>query len=187
MKASSHWATASELQSTVASWNQTADTLDANAKQLVLLRDQIAQIVLSQRTLLQTWSVTTQHVLSSVDILAGGDVETLQSFGFPPVVRGSSAPIAVPADIMSVLGRLSGQAFVRWDEGAPERRHGYVVQHASDAANAATYSVPAVSTKRSYVLSGASASVMQFRVAAIDPTSSSGQSAWSSWVAVTLR
>ncbi len=152
-----------------------------------LLRDQLAQLVLAQRVLAQTWSATAAHVFSSVDTLAGGDVETLQSLGFAPVVRGASAPLNVPAQITSLPGNLPGQAMVKWDPGVTEH-HGYVVQHATDAANAATYSVPVVSTKRRYLLTGApSASVMQFRVAAIDPSSPTGQSAWSNWVAVTTR
>jgi hypothetical protein len=187
MKTSSHWSSAAELQSSVASWNASADALEANAALIAHLRDQLDQAQLVQRTTLQDWAAGTAHVFANVDILAGGDVETLQSLGFVPAVRGAPLAPNVPDHVTSLPGKLPGQAMVRWDPGVSEHR-GYVVQHGTDAANAATYSAPVVSTKRRYLLTGASpASVVQFRVAAIDPSSPAGQTAWSLWVGVTVR
>ena len=185
MQASSHWAAAAELQSSVTSWNQAANALEADAALIAHLRDQLAQAQLSQRLNQQNWAAGAKHVFSNVDILAGGDAETMQSLGFVPVVR---APVAqlVPDHVTSALGKLPGQAVVKWDPGVLGRR-GYVVQHGTDVAIAAA-TVPVVSTKRRYVITGASpASVVQLRVAAIDPSSPTSQTAWTPWVAVTVR
>jgi hypothetical protein len=187
MKASSHWPSAAELQSSVTSWNQTSDALEAKAAFIAQMRDQLAQAQLDQRSLLQDWAAEAKHVFSNVDILAGGDVETMVSLGFTPTVRARQSAASVPDHVTSHLGKLPGEARVAWDPGVRGHR-GYVVQHATDAANAATYSVPAVCTKRRYDLTGASsASVVSFRVAAVDSSSPTGQTAWCPWVAVTVR
>jgi len=186
MQSSSHWAAAAELQSSVTSWNQAANALEANAALIAHLHDQLVQAQLTQRVNLQNWAAGAKHVFSNVDILAGGDVDTLQSLGFSPVVRGAPVAPPVPDHITSALGKLPGQAVVKWDPGV-KVRHGFVVQHGTDVASAAA-TVPVVSTKRRYVITGASsASVVQFRVAAIDSSSPTGQTAWSPWVAVTVR
>jgi hypothetical protein len=62
------------------------------------------------------------------------------------------------------------------------------VQHATDAANPATYSPSLACTKSKFTLTGAtSGSSVSFRVAAIDPSSATGQTAWSGWVVGTVR
>ena len=186
MQASSHWPAATELQSSVTSWNTLANALEANAALIAHLHDQLAQAQLSQRLTLQNWAAGAKHVFSNVDILAGGDVETIQSLGLVPVVRGAPIAQLVPDHITSVPGTLSGQAVVKWDPGV-KGRHGYVVQHGTDVATAAA-TVPVVFTKRRYVITGASpASVVQLRVAAVDSSSPTGQTAWSPWVAITVR
>ena len=187
MKASSHWSSAAELQSSVTGWNTTADALEAKAAVIAHLRDQLAQALLDQRSLLQNWAAGAKHVFSNVDILAGGDIETMVSLGFQPVVRAPQSVPNVPDHVTSALGKLSGQATVKWDPGV-EGHRAYVVQHATDAANAATYSVPVASTRRRYDITGAQpASVISFRVAAVDSSSPTGQTAWCPWVAVTVR
>jgi hypothetical protein len=186
MKASSHWSSAAELQSSVASWNQLADALEANAGLIKHLRDQLAQAQLDQRSITQNWAAAAKHVFSNVDILAGGDAETMVSLGFTPAVRAPISVPNVPDHVTSVPGKLSGQATVKWDPGV-HGHHGYVVQHGADAATAAA-SAPIVCTRRRYDITGASpASVVQFRVAAVDSSSPTGQTAWCPWVAVTVR
>jgi hypothetical protein len=75
---------------------------------------------------------------------------------------------------------------VVWQRGTA--KHGFVVQRAADVANPATYASAVPCTKTKYTLTGAqSATVVHFRVAAIDPTAPAGVSPWSDWVACTVR
>jgi hypothetical protein len=63
-------------------------------------------------------------------------------------------------------------------------RRGFVVQHATDTANATTYSPQALCSKTKYTLENLpSGSVVHFRVAAADARAASGMSPWSDWVA----
>ena len=55
-KASPNWSTATELQGAVASWNGSADALEANAKLIAQLRDQLETAVLARRSHLEQWA-----------------------------------------------------------------------------------------------------------------------------------
>jgi hypothetical protein len=185
-KASPQWSTATELQGAVTSWNTTADALEANAATITLLRDQLRTAMLTRRSQLQQWGIETTHVVSCVTVLAGGDAEVLHGLGVEAVLPSAHVALAVPGPIVIVPGSISGQAKVTWTSSADH--HGYVLQHASDVANAATISNSVVCTKRRFLLTGAlAASVVHVRVAAIDPSSPTGQTEWSEWFAGSVR
>jgi hypothetical protein len=78
-------------------------------------------------------------------------------------------------------GKGSGEVVASWSRG--DAIHGFVVQHASDATNVATYAQPIPWTKSRFTLGAlATNAVVSFRVAAIDPTSATGISPWTAWV-----
>jgi len=84
------------------------------------------------------------------------------------------------------LGKAAGEVVLTWHRG--NAAHGFLVQHATDVANPATYSLLMASTRAKYTLKGAqSSTIVHFRVAAIDPASATGASPWSDWVAGTVR
>jgi hypothetical protein len=187
-KQSPHWASATALQSAVTAWNGTADAIAASDAAVRQLREQLKAAVRNLRVQTQQWGVEASHVLSNVDIISGGDREVIQSFGLEAVVRGTAAAVPVPTAITTTLGKLPGQAVVRWNLGGSKNHHGFIVQRATDVANTAAYSTPVVCTRQRYVLTGAvPASVVHVRVASIDPSSETGQSAWSDWVAASVR
>ena len=186
-KASPNWSTATELQGAVASWNSSADALEANAKLIAQLRDQLETAVLARRSQLEQWAADTQHVVSCVNVLAGGDAEVLHALGVEAVTSTTPRVSAVPGPIVIVPGAISGEAKVTWTASGT-RHSGYVLQHATDVANPATISNSVVCTGRRYVIKGAQpASVVYVRVAAIDPSSETGQTAWSDWAAGKAR
>jgi hypothetical protein len=187
-KQSPHWASATVLQGAVTAWNGTADAIAASDAAVRQLREQLKAAVRNLEIQTQQWGVEANHVLSNVDIICGGDREMIQSFGLQAVVRGSAQPVPVPTAITTSPGKLSGTGVIRWTLGGQKARHGFLLQRATDVANAATYSTPVACTKRRYVLTGASpASVVHVRIASVDPSSATGQSAWSDWVAVSVR
>jgi hypothetical protein len=185
IKASSHWPAAPDVQAAVGTWNTLADSFAANTASIAALRVQLHTLLKNQGVVRQQWGAATTHVLSTIDVFSNGDPAVVQSFGFDAVVRGASSASTAPTQITSTLGKLPGQATVRW---IPSNRRGSIVQRATDVSNAATYSTPVVCTRRRYMLTGAQpASVVHVRVAAIDPSSPDGQSAWSEWISVTVR
>jgi len=187
IKASPDWNSAPQVQAVVGTWTTAATAVAQNAAAVAGLVDQLKTLRLSHRVLLQQWAAQTKQVLSVIDVFCDGDVAKLHGFGFDAAVRNAPSALAVPTDLITHPGKLSGQAVVAWKIVGP-RDHGFLVQHATDAANPATYSTPIASTKRKFTLIGAQpASVVHFRVAAIDPSSATGQTAWSDWVSATAR
>jgi hypothetical protein len=79
-----------------------------------------------------------------------------------------------------------GEAVFSWDVG--NARHGFIVQHATDVANAATHSANLPSTRATFTLKGGTpSSTVHFRVAAIDPSSETDMGPWSDWVSGLAR
>src|SRR5436309_2049375 len=65
MKASTDWQSATDVQTNVTGWNKSADDIEANAKIVTELKDQLKAAVAKQRTLRQKWSVCTKQVVTS--------------------------------------------------------------------------------------------------------------------------
>jgi hypothetical protein len=95
--------------------------------------------------------------------------------------------LVAPEGLATSPGANAGQAAVKWERG--QARHGFLVQHATDVANPATFSQPTACTKITFTLSGLapSGSSVFFRVAAVDPHAPTGQSPWSGWVSATVK
>jgi hypothetical protein len=135
----------------------------------------------------RAWRAAKKQVLGTADVLCAGSADDLKAYGFEVLSRTSpGAAIATPDGLTTMAGKAVGEATVSWPKGGA--RHGFVVQHGTDVANQATYSAPIPSTTRKFTLKGGvSGSNVYFRVAAIDPSSSTGMTAWSAWVSGTVR
>jgi hypothetical protein len=181
------WQNATDLQAAAKAWNQAANDIEANATVVTAARTTLRVAEAKQLGLRRTWRAAKKQVLSTADVLCAGSADDLKAYGFDVLTRAAlGLPIAVPGNLSTTPGTALGDAVVKWPRG--DARHGFVVQHASDVANAATYSLPFPCTKCSFTLSGlTSGSVTHFRVAAIDPSSATGTTAWSGWVSGTAR
>ena len=186
MKGSPQWAGAPALQAAVTSWNAASDAADANAKAIKDLRAQLAVLVAAQLGHRCDWDVATKQVISQAELTSQGSADQVRALGLDVLTRVSSTPLAAPSGVKGASGKVAGEVTFTWLRGIA--KHGFIVQHATDVANQATYSSPSANTKSKYTLVGAqSATVVHFRVAAIDPTSATGQSPWSDWASGTVR
>ena len=180
------WATAPDLQAAAKVWNQASDDMEANATVISGLRSQLAIAEGKQVSLRRSWGAARRQVLSTADVLCAGSADDLKANGFDALVRTAQGPIAPPDTVHTEPGKVLGAVKVSWLKGSG--RHGFVLQHATDVSNTATYSalIPLTGTK--YTLQGAlSGSVVHFRVAAIDPSEAAGCTAFSAWVSGTAK
>jgi len=186
MQGSSLWAGSPNLQAANTAWNKAANALETNAKSIADTRAKLAVLEDAQLGLRLDWDVANQHMTSVAEVTAAGAPDQVNALGYDVVKHVAGGALAAPEGLSTALGTAAGQAKLAWHRGAA--RHGFVVVHATDVANQATYSVQIPCTKSKFTLSGApSLSVVHFRVAAIDPTSQTGISPWSDWVAGTVR
>ena len=186
MKGSSLWQGSPALQAAVTTWNAAADAMETTAKASHDLRAQLAVLAASQQGHRRDWNVAKKRVISESEVATQGSADQVRALGLDVVTRGSTGQLAAPSGLSTALGKAAGEADLAWHRD--RAGHGFIVQHATDVANQATYSANTPCTKTKFTLKGAqSQSVVHFRVAAIDPSSATGQSPWSEWVAGTVR
>jgi hypothetical protein len=180
------FAQAPNLQAAMKEWTDVAASLESNGSEALQLRTQLRSLEAKQHAFRRQWRSAKKQVLGTADVLCAGSGDELKAYGFQVRTRTTVAPISTPDSISAVAGKAPGEAVVSWARGSA--KHGFVVQSAADVANAATYSAVIPTPKAKLVFSGGTpAAVMSFRVAAIDPSSPTGHTAWSAWVAGSLR
>jgi len=186
MQQSASWAAAADVQGAVKIWNKDADDIEANAKVVAALKDQLKAAETKQRTIRRSWRASTKQVTSTVNVFCNGSVDLVKGFGIEVWTRNAIGALEAPQSLTLTPGKAMGEVAYRWQRG--KARHGFVVQHATDPANAATYTAIVPCTKTRYTLGGLpSKSVVYGRVAAVDPSSLTGLSPWSEWAPGTVR
>jgi hypothetical protein len=150
----------------------------------VQLKDQLATAEAKQRTIRRQWMDAMRQVLGAIAVYCDGSTDMVHGFGLNVATRHALGPLAPPTGLTTKPGPNPGEATVSWERGSAH--HGFLVQHATDVANATTYSAGIPCTKAKFTLDGVpTSSVVHFRVAAIDPSEKTGTTAWSDWVAAT--
>ena len=181
------WATAVDVQAAAKAWTQTADDIAANGKVIADLRAQLRVAEAKQQGLRRNYRACRRQVLSTVSLVCAGSADDVKGFNLDVVTRVAGSVLPVVEGLTGSPGKQVGEATAKWLRGAA--RHGFLVQHATNASDASTYSASIACTKSKYTLGGAgpSGSTVYFRVAAVDPRSPTGQTPWTAWVAATVR
>ena len=185
-KNSPDWAAAPDVQTAFIAWNKVADALDANGTSITSLRKQLSDAESSQHTLRIQWVACARGVLTAVALFTGGAAKLIVSLGFGTRSHNALGPLLAVEGLTAALGKLAGETLITWLRG--DAQHGFLVQHATDPANQATWAVPVPCTKVRLLLDGLPpGSVVHVRVCAIDPSVKGGQAPWSPWIAATVR
>lgn len=181
------WASSPDVQSAATAWNKTADDLASNAKVISDLRNQLKTAESKQQQTRRSYRACKRQVLSTVSLVCAGSADSVKGFSLDVITRATASLLEAVEGITTSPGKVAGEATAQWARGLA--RHGFLVQHATNAADPATYSANIAWTKTKYTLGGAgpSGSSVYFRVAAVDPRSPTGQSPWSAWVAATVK
>src|SRR5690348_16520395 len=72
MQSSPSWAAAADVQTAVSLWNKRADDIEATAKTISDLKDQIGAAEAKQRSNRRNWRAATKQVLGTVDVFCAG-------------------------------------------------------------------------------------------------------------------
>jgi hypothetical protein len=186
MPASPDWTTSPALQALVKAWSADADAIEAQAKKAGDLRTQLRAVVAQQYANRRDWQVTKAQVMSTATGVCGGSADRLKALSLDVIEHARVGALAAPAGLAVNPGKLSGDITAAWTKGIA--KHGFLAQHASNPADATTYSSSIACTRAKLTLHGMpSGSSISFRVAAIDPASPTGQSPWSAWVLGNVR
>ncbi len=186
MPQSPDWAQATGVQGALTLVKQGSDALAANATLLGNLRTQLENAMQKQVGLRHDWQVAAGQLLSAVEVFCNGAAEKVTAFGLDVRTRAVASPQAAPVGLVATSGKANGDLVLRWTRGTA--RHGFVVQHAADKTNAATYTAPMPCTKTRMTLSGLpSGALVYVRLAAVDTTVVPAVGPWSDWVTGTAR
>ena len=186
MEGSSLWSGSPQLQTVTTGWGKAADALEANGKVVTDLRKKLSTAVADQHGLRRDWKAATQQVLATAASVCQGSVDQIRALGYEVRSHAPIGALPAPTGLVVTPGKGLGEAVFSWTRGSA--RHGFIVQHATDVANAATISGNLPSTRSKFTLKGAQpSSTVHFRVAAVDPSSDTGVGPWSDWIAGMVR
>jgi hypothetical protein len=186
VQASANWGQATAVQAALPAVTKSGSDIAANAKVIADLQTQLRNAVAQQRILRRGFGVSVRALLNAVEVFAQGSVDTVKSFGLEVLSRTAHGPLPAPASLFVQTGKLVGQVTAKWVKGLAG--NGFVVQHATDITNPATYSALQPSTKTSCTLTGlTSGTSVHVRVAAVDPAAPQDLGPWSDWASGTVR
>jgi hypothetical protein len=136
-----------------------------------------------QAACLLRWGIRKRALLNAARLSCDGSAPKMKAFGFG-VLDPQEAPLAVvPQHLRPRKRKVAGVAAVVWDVQLGEPT--FMVQHATDPNDPATYSAPAPSSKASFKLLGQTpGATIHFRVYAIDPRLPAGRTDDSAWLAI---
>ena len=179
-------AAATDVQKAVTSLGQNSDKIAAKAAVVAGLENQAKDAKSALTLLRRDWQTSHEQVLNTVKVFAAGFGDVVKELGFELVAATPAGLLPAPSGLTATSGKNQGEVKASWKRG--DARHGFVVQHATDPANAATYSALKLSTRMTCTLGGLqSGIVVHVRVAAVDPRAADDQGPWSIWVAATVR
>jgi hypothetical protein len=183
---SSEWAAAKDtLDVPTAAWLKTANDMGTAQKELDDLLKAVAAKRVALDTLVQTWAAQTTQCLGAVKEYCSGSQTKCKNMGFGTAGRVSRPSAPLPVNLVAHHNKVAGIAELEWK--CDGRRHQYMVQHATNPADASTYAAPVVVSRMRFKLPGQTpGAVLHFRVQVLDPKLPEGHSDWTAWVPVTV-
>lgn len=174
---------APDVQANLALFQAENANLDANNQKKEKLRQQLAQAEADEVTIVRRWSLRRQGLLHAVSVFCDGSKEKVQAFNLGVLQRNKLPPAVVPTNLHQARSDKPTTPVVVWDR--VKGSDGYLVQHATNPADPATYAQPVMCKRARFALPGQMlAGTLHFRVLSLDPALPGGQSDYCAWVAV---
>jgi hypothetical protein len=156
--------------------------VDTSVQSIASLEKQIGVARTNQLANLRRWALQRQAVLSAINVFCDGSKDTMLTFGVEVATATIHHPASIPVGITARKGKVSRQVAWQWLL-TPKNRYGFMVQHATNVADATTYSQPMSCSKRSFkLLLQTPGTAISLRVMGLDPSLPTGQTDWSPWV-----
>ena len=182
-KNSPGWAEAVEVQAATATWSTETDNLDASHNSIAELESRLAAARTNHLAVLRRWEVRRRGALNAVNAYCDGSKDRVQGFGLGVLTRTAPSETTVPEGLRGRRSKVIGVATVVWT--TRRGNHGFMVQHATDPTDAATFSAPIMSSRGTFELTGQTpGATIHVRVLALDPSLPTGQTEYTPWVAV---
>jgi hypothetical protein len=183
INASTNIASATDVASAAKLWAAANTALDTNNQAKTKARSDLATAETNEPALLRRWQVRKDATLTAIEAFGDGSKQLVQSFNVPVEERRARPTPGVPVNLRPMKIKTPTFASVRWDPTLGAR--GYLVQHATNPADATTYSAQiATSQARYHLAAQTTGTTIYFRVLACNKALPNGQTAYTAWVSV---
>jgi hypothetical protein len=187
IKASSNAAAATGVIAAANAWAAETTNVDTAAKLIANLEKQLGVARGNQLANLRRWACQRAATLNALNVFCDGSKDTMLTFGVAVAATTAHEPASTPVGLTARNGKAGGVAGWQWLL-TPKNYYGFMVQHATNVADATTYSQPMTCSKRSFkLLLQAPGASFSLRVMALDPLLPTGQTAWSAWVSTVVN
>jgi len=181
LNASTGLAGAPDVQTKLAAFTLVNTALDGNNKSKAAGKLKVETAVTNEGPLVRRWRIGKRALLSAIEVVGDGSAEVVGTFNVGVEQREATPDATVPVHLRSMKVYLPGTASVRWDPTPGAK--GYLLQHATNPADATTYSAQIHVSAARYHLGGQTAgTTVYFRVLALDASLPNGQTAFTGWV-----
>ncbi|WP_044250087.1 hypothetical protein [Chondromyces apiculatus] len=185
LQGSPDWAASPEVQAATSAWLAENESLATVTSTIADLENQLAIARATQRTQLRRWDAHKRAVLSAVETACDGSKDKVQRFGMGVATRTAAPTAVTPEDLRAKRSTTPGVASAVW--ATRRGHHGFLVQHATNPEDPATFSAPLMSARGKFDLAGQRPGTTVYcRVLALDPDLPNGQTDYTSWVAMTV-
>ncbi len=174
---------APDVQAKLAVFTTANTNLGSNNKSKAAGKLQFDTAVVAEGPLVRRWGIAKRALVSAIEVVGDGSAQVVQGFNVGVEVRQEKSEATVPVNLRPMKARVPDTASVRWDptDGAK----GYMLQHATNPADATTYSGQIHVSAAKYKLGGqVPGTTIYFRVLALDASLPNGQTAYTAWLAV---
>ena len=183
--ASTNIGSASDVKTTATAWNASLVLLQINNTNKSKARADLDTAISNEPSLVRDCNLNKRQMLAAIDVFSKGSKDMVKSFNVEVEARQTRPEATVPVNVRPMKVNRPTYASVRWNPTIGAQ--GYMLQHATNTADASTYAAPIRVTQARYHLGGQTAgTTVYFRVAALDTAVPGGQTAFSAWVAVVV-
>jgi hypothetical protein len=184
--ASPNIAAATDVKAAANSLGATIAALQGNNTAKSKARADLDAAIVNEVQLVRAFGAGRRALVASIEVFSKGSKDVIKSFGVDVEERKPRPEATVPMGLRPMKVKKPNHASVRWDPTLGAQ--GYMLQHATNSADASTYAAPFRVTAARYYLGGQTpGATVYFRVAALDTALSGGQTAFSAWVAVMVH
>ncbi len=174
IKASSNWGAAAAVQTATNNWAAGTAVLDAENMSIAALEKALGVARTNQLANLRRWTLQRQGVLNAINIFCDGSRDTMLTFGVAINEPVPHEPASTPVGVTPRKEKVSFEVAWQWFL-TPPNRYGFMVQHATNVADATTYSQPMACSKRSFkLLAQTPATTISFRVMSLESGAADG-------------
>jgi hypothetical protein len=181
--ASANIGNAPGVKAAATAWSVEITALAANNTAKATARAMLDTAIVNELQLVRSFGKNRRALAVAIDLFANGSKDTVQSFGVDVEARQARPAATIPVNLRPMKVKKTNYGSVRWDPTVGAQ--GYMLQHATNTADATTFVAPIMTTAARYYLGGQTpGATVYFRVAALDTALTGGQTGFTAWVAV---